>query len=171
MIKKRMGRIDHGMVLRLLFATILLALVTGWIKSWALKKNADITTPKLAFRAGSMINKGMLPGKDGWGNPFFYYEDMRVLRSAGRDESFQTDDDLFFPVYLGSCTSEIRDWIVTELQLGGYRMDTLPQSYTFVSNKFAVVHENELCFLPDFSGPDRRAGTKDDWHFSKVVEQ
>ena len=43
------GRLDYGMVMRLMFVMILLATVTGLIKSYALKKNASNTTPKLAY--------------------------------------------------------------------------------------------------------------------------
>ena len=35
------GRLDYGMVMRLMFVMILLATVTGLIKSYALKKNAS----------------------------------------------------------------------------------------------------------------------------------
>ena len=44
------GRLDYGMVMRLLFVMILLATVTGLIKSYALKKNASNTTPRLAYK-------------------------------------------------------------------------------------------------------------------------
>ena len=120
------GRLDYGMVMRLLFVMILLTTVTGLIKSYALKKNASNTTPRLAYKYFqqwhylSKIQKSLpfvLPKKntgfpvDGWGKSFYMRTNSGILVSAGPDERFHSSDDLHFHWISKTCPETIKSWI------------------------------------------------------------
>jgi hypothetical protein len=125
-----MAKADHGMIQRLMFVLILMMLVTGFVKSWAVRKNPDGYARKQAGRFAAELQayetaKGWpelqalqrivsLP-KDGWGNPFLWKAKSGLLSSAGNDEIFGTDDDLHFAVLSRYCTQKTALWLIPVL--------------------------------------------------------
>ncbi|MCO4784155.1 MAG: hypothetical protein KC646_17655 [Candidatus Cloacimonetes bacterium] len=166
------GRFNHALGLRLLWGTILLMVVTGYVKSYSLKQSAPETTPKYA-RAWIKSAYGMnqlsiqrdkipiLP-KDGWSNPFYNFEEEKLLISAGKDERFNTKDDLIFPIFVSSCTDKMQDLILAKVSKAHNNFTDLPKSITLINSKNTLIEGSQFCPIPDFSGPDKVYGTNDD---------
>lgn len=125
-----MAKADHGMIQRLMFVLILMMMVTGFVKSWAIRQNPGDYTSKQAGRfAGELqayetekafpelqaLQRIVHLPKDGWGNPFFWEAKSGLLSSAGLDEIFGTDDDLHFAVLSRYCTQKIALWLIPVL--------------------------------------------------------
>ena len=171
------GRLDYGMVMRLMFVMILLATVTGLIKSYALKKNASNTTPKLAYKYFqqwlnlSRIQKSLpfvLPKKntgfpvDGWGKSFYMRTKAMILVSAGPDERFHSSDDLHFHWISASCPEEAKRWIKQSKQRLHFRLETLPVGVSYSTSTRSLIFKDGSCKLPDLSGDDGYYNSRDD---------
>jgi hypothetical protein len=157
-------RLDHRMLLRLCFVMILVVGVTGLVKSYALRQDAPRTTPGLAYRYlfESQSSKGGLPPGDGWGNPFFWMGQVRLLFSAGLDEHFHTPDDLIFVKMEASCTPQICQWFRSGIEKRKLNPKTLPQGLKWNSRTFEIEGPQGICSIPDLSGSDGLYGTEDD---------
>lgn len=171
------GKLDHGMILRLLFVMILLGTVTGLIKSYALKKNAANTTPRLAYRYFlqwhqlSLKQKTLpfiLPAKntgfpvDGWGKSFYLLTRTGILVSAGGDERFHSSDDLHYFWIPQNCPDPIRQWIKDSKKRKHFRLESLPKGVSFSPQQQLLVNEEGACKLPDLSGDDGFYNSRDD---------
>ncbi len=171
------GRLDYGMVMRLMFVMILLATVTGLIKSYALKKNASNTTPKLAYNYFkqwhnlSRIQKTLpfvLPKKntgfpvDGWGKSFYMRTQAMILVSAGPDERFHSSDDLHFHWISKECPDKAKYWIMQSKKRHHMRLDSLPTGVTYSTNTRLLNTKTGNCILPDLSGDDGYYNSRDD---------
>jgi len=156
---------------------ILLATVTGLIKSYALKKNASNTTPKLAYKYFkqwhnlSRIQKSLpfvLPKKntgfpvDGWGKSFYMRTKAMILVSAGPDERFHSSDDLHFHWISEGCPQEIKVWIKQSINRHHLRLDTLPPGVMYSPSKRSLDTKAGSCKLPDLSGNDGYYNSRDD---------
>lgn len=171
------GKLDHGMILRLLFVMILLATVTALIKSYALKMNASNTTPRLAYQYFMQWHKlrvhqktlpFILPKKntgftvDGWGKSFYMRTDTSILVSAGEDERFHSNDDLHFYWFPKSCPTSIKKWIKDSISKSHFDIENLPSGIIFNPTKQALSNQEGSCNLPDLSGADSFYGSRDD---------
>ena len=171
------GRLDYGMVMRLLFVMILLATVTGLIKSYALKKNASNTTPRLAykyFRQWHYLNRiqkslpFVLPKKntgfpvDGWGKSFYMRTKAMILVSAGHDERFHSSDDVHFHWISETCPERVKLWITESKKRNNLRLDTLPDGVKYNPNTRNLDTKDGTCKLPDLSGNDGYYNSRDD---------
>ena len=171
------GRLDYGMVMRLLFVMILLATVTGLIKSYALKKNAPNTTPRLAYKFFeqwhylSRIQKSLpfvLPNKntgfpvDGWGKSFYMRAEAGILVSAGPDQRFHSSDDLHYHWISKSCPDLIKNWIFQSKGRYHLRLDSLPTEVTYSPKTRSLYLKNGNCKMPDLSGDDGFYNSRDD---------
>ena len=171
------GRLDHGMILRLIFVMILLATVTALIKSYELKMNASNTTPRLAYKYFMQWHKlrlhqktlpFILPKKntgfpvDGWGKSFYMRTETSILVSAGEDERFHSDDDLYFYWLPKSCPREITKWIRDSKLRNHFKLHSLPPEIVFSPQKQVLSNEKGSCNLPDLSGEDGVYGSRDD---------
>ena len=149
-----------------------MVLVTASIKGWAFKKRARYLTPGLAHNYfvetalaqdlnGVPQARSKLP-KDGWGNPFYWDFSKRLLVSAGKDERFQTHDDLYFSWIHSNCSREARNWIFVQKSPKGWDFSKLPPGIVWKPREFSLKTQSGLCPLPDLAGRDGLSGTDDD---------
>ena len=164
------------MMLRLSFALILVALVTGLVKSYALKKKAPFTSPLLAYRYFAysslslnefepplyQLKKDKRMPKDGWGNPFFVDFKKRLLITAGLDERFHSEDDLYYAWLGETCGPKSKDWFLAQFKNKRLSFKGLPQGLKLQTRNYALSEDTFICYLPDLSGSDGVYGTPDD---------
>lgn len=179
------GALDHKMMLRASFGIILLTMVTGLMKGYALKKNASNSTPRLAYEYFKATGLGQVANRwsyskeakaprDGWGNAFYFDANSRILFSAGLDERFQTADDLPFVFLSNDCDLEQRLWFKESLKKGASGISSLPDGMVWERTVFGIKRQGKdsICKLPDLSGADGRYGSDDDWApFVRVLEE
>lgn len=174
------SRLDHKMVGRLCLGLILMVLVTASIKGWAFKKRARFLTPGIAHKyfietglasdldASPMISKKV--PLDGWGHPFFWIAKSRILVSAGQDERFQTDDDLYFGWVHYNCSAAAREWMLKQDFNETWNFHSLPERVFFKPQGFALQTPSGICPLPDLAGQDELSGTEDDLRSLRLLE-
>ena len=132
--------------------------VTGYVKSYSLKEAAPNTTPRFAKKwimyaypeNHLSIEKSRIPHlpKDGWSNPFYYYDKHKILLSAGKDERFGTKDDLIFPIFTSACTDEMQVYILQKLK---NLKPNLPENTHFLKSSNSLIKEKNICSIPDLS--------------------
>lgn len=172
--------LDHKMIRRLCFGLILMVLVTASIKGWAFKKRALYLTPGIAHKffvqSGLAEDLKLVKLKanqlplDGWGHPFFWISDKRLLVSAGKDERFQSADDQYFGWVHSNCSPEARKWMLSHDFSKGWDFHSLPVGIQFKPLEFVLQTPSGNCPLPDLSGADGLSGTSDDARLVRLLE-
>lgn len=166
------GRFNHALGLRLLWGIILLMVVTGYVKSYSLKQSAPETTPRYAKawiksaygqnQLSVQKDKVAILPKDGWSNPFYYFDRKKILISAGKDERFGTIDDLVFPIFVSSCTQTMQDLIIKKIKLRSNDYSNLDVNTKYLKSSSTLIEGNKICPIPDFSGIDGKYLSDDD---------